>query len=259
MADTKISDLPTDITTLADGDKFPVADASALTADTYATALEIKTYANTAPIFAAGSASAGTWPKLTSGTLLTTPAAGAIEYNDSQLYFNTFANVRAQVPVRQWVYCQSARSLTSTTATQAIFASPNALTLDTGVYIYYGMIFITSMSATSGNGSFDLIGAGSAALGVVYQSVDGVDGAGTAANQTGTWTQSAASPTNMVSATTGTSLFARLNGTFVVATGGTIVPSIGLTTAAAAQVDAGSHFIVERIGSTSLANVGNWS
>lgn len=47
MADTKISDLPTDITTLADGDKFPVADASALTTDTYATALEIKTYANT--------------------------------------------------------------------------------------------------------------------------------------------------------------------------------------------------------------------
>lgn len=44
MADTKISDLPTDITTLADGDKFAVADISALTADTFATALEIKTY-----------------------------------------------------------------------------------------------------------------------------------------------------------------------------------------------------------------------
>jgi len=46
MADLKISDLPTDIVTLEDGDKFPVADASALTANTYATAAEVKTYAN---------------------------------------------------------------------------------------------------------------------------------------------------------------------------------------------------------------------
>ncbi len=46
MADLKISDLPTDIVTLAAGDKFPVADASALTANTYCTAQEIKDYTN---------------------------------------------------------------------------------------------------------------------------------------------------------------------------------------------------------------------
>ena len=46
MADLKISDLPTDIVTLADGDKFAVADASALTANTYCTAIEIKSYVN---------------------------------------------------------------------------------------------------------------------------------------------------------------------------------------------------------------------
>lgn len=44
MADLKISDLPTDIVTLADGDKFPAAKASDLTADVFATALEIKGY-----------------------------------------------------------------------------------------------------------------------------------------------------------------------------------------------------------------------
>ena len=53
MADTKISDLPTDIVTLADGDKFAVADASATSADTFATALEIKTYVG-APVKASG-------------------------------------------------------------------------------------------------------------------------------------------------------------------------------------------------------------
>lgn len=49
MADTKISDLPTDIVALASGDKFPVADASALSADTYATATEVKTFTNNVP------------------------------------------------------------------------------------------------------------------------------------------------------------------------------------------------------------------
>ncbi len=63
MANTKILNLPTDIVTLADADKFPVSDATATTTDTYATALEIKTHGNTAPVFAAGSASANTWPK----------------------------------------------------------------------------------------------------------------------------------------------------------------------------------------------------
>jgi hypothetical protein len=45
---------------------------------------------NTLPtsiIFPAGTASAGTWPKLTSGTILTTAEAGAIEYDGAVLQF----------------------------------------------------------------------------------------------------------------------------------------------------------------------------
>jgi hypothetical protein len=45
MADTKIGDLPTLTATLASGDKFPVADASALTTNTYVTPVEIRDYA----------------------------------------------------------------------------------------------------------------------------------------------------------------------------------------------------------------------
>jgi hypothetical protein len=50
------------------------------------TAAQLKTFVNNAPVFAAGSASANTKPKLTSGTLLTTPEAGAIEYDGTALY-----------------------------------------------------------------------------------------------------------------------------------------------------------------------------
>lgn len=51
MADLKISDLPTDIGTLAAGDKFPVADVSALTANTYCTAQEIKDFVTSDFVF----------------------------------------------------------------------------------------------------------------------------------------------------------------------------------------------------------------
>lgn len=51
MADLKISDLPTDIVTLAAGDKFPVADVSALTANTYCTAQEIKDFVTSDFVF----------------------------------------------------------------------------------------------------------------------------------------------------------------------------------------------------------------
>lgn len=264
MADTKISDLPTDIVTLADGDKFPVADASALTANTYATALEIKTYTNTAPVFAAGSASAGTWPVLTSGTLLTTAEDGAIELDGDAFYMTTDAGNRGVVAVEQIIRADSTRTFTSNTSQQAIFTTPasGTLTLETGTYLFDGLIAMTSMSATGGNGKFSLIGAGTATLGSILWRATGQDvvAEGTAAAQGGSWhviqTQTA---TDIVTATTGTAVCFELTGTFEVTGAGTIIPSFAQTTAAAAIVSVGSYFKCRRVGSTSMTSVGQWS
>ena len=209
MADTKISDLPTDIVALADGDKFPVADASALTADTYATALELKTYV----------------------------------LSDVSL-------IRAS----------TSRALTSTTASQALFASPSILTLTAGSYLVEGIISISSMSATSGNALFDIRGSGSANLLSSIINAIGIDGAGAAASQTGTWAISTtATAASMVTATTGTSMFASINMVATFDTDGSIIPSISLVTAASAILAAGSYLKITRLGTTTLTNIGNWS
>jgi hypothetical protein len=232
-----------------------------LTADTYATALEIKTHGNTAPVFAAGTASADTWPKLTAGTLLTTAEAGALELDTNCLYGTTDAGNRGYIPVRHFIRADATRTLPNDTNENAIFNSPTngRLTLETGTYLFHGLISVNTMSATSGNASIDILGAGTATCAAWLWHAVGVDGnTATTANQTGSTIITQQSPASIVSAGTGTSMQVRLYGTFEVTGAGTIIPSIDLVTAAAAVVAIGSHLAFERIGSTSVVSVGQW-
>jgi hypothetical protein len=261
MADTKISNLPTDIVTLADGDKFPVADITAVTADTYATALEIKTHGNTAPVFAAGTASANTWPKLTAGTLLTTPEAGAIELDSNCLYGTTDAGNRGYIPVRHFIRNNATRTLPSDSNENAIFTSVTngRLTLETGTYLFEIMCGITSMSATSGNAMLDIRGAGTATINDWLYAVIGKDGTlVSVAAVLGTMPVIESTPASMFTAGTGTEMWFIGKGTFTVTVAGTLIPSIDQVTGAAAVVAIGSYFSCERIGDTSVVSVGQW-
>jgi hypothetical protein len=261
MADTKISALPTNVGTLDDGDKFAVADASDLSADAFCTAAQIKTYVNTAPVWAAGSATAGSWPKQTSGTLLTTPEAGAREFNGS-FYATPNASNRGVERVEHYVRLTADYTLTSQTAAQKLFnATTNgALSLPTGLYFFDVLLSISGMSATSGNAQFQLVGGGNAVVDQVLYHAVGIDGAtNTAATQTGSTSNASTSPASIVTAGTGTAMQVSIRGTFRVTTAGTIIPSIALVTAAAAVVATGSYFRCWRAGGTSDNVLGNWS
>jgi hypothetical protein len=219
---------------------------------------------NSGPTFAAGTASAGTWPTLTAGTLLTTAEAGALELDANALYGTTDAGNRGVIPVVNLIRADATRTFTSDTAQQAIFTTPagGTLTLETGCYLFEGLIAMTSMSATSGNGKFSLIGDGTATLAAILWQAYGGDVAaeGTAAAIGGSWhviaTQTAA---NIATAATGTALCFLVKGTFEVSVAGTIIPSFAQTTAAAAVISIGSYFRCNRIGSTSLTSIGQWS
>jgi hypothetical protein len=201
--------------------------------------------------------------KLTSGTNLTTAEDGAIELDADSFYGTTDAGNRGYIPIKNCIRADATRTFTSNTSQQAIFTTPanGRLTLETGVYLFDALIAMDTMSATSGNGKFSLNNGGSATLGAILWYAVGNDianeatgaGAGgsghTIATQTGT---------NVVTAATATQLFLRVYGTFEVTSGGTIVPSFAQTTAAAAIVKIGSYFCTERIGSTSMTNVGQW-
>lgn len=215
----------------------------------------------TSPVFGAGSATAGSWPKLTSGTLQTTPDDGSIEMDGNCVYLTTDAGNRGYVPVRHFIRADATRTFTSNTSSQAIFTSPTngRLTLETGTYLVEGLLNIGSMSATSGNLLLNLLGAGTATMAAILFHVVGVDGAtATAATQTGSTAVTNSTPASALTAGTGTAATLRIRGTFEITAAGTIIPSITMVTAAASVLAIGSYMTFERIGSTSVVSVGQW-
>lgn len=198
----------------------------------------------------------------TGGTLLTTPEDGAIEMDDNCFYGTHDAGNRGYIPVRHFIRADSSRSLPNDTNENAIFNDPSngRLTLETGTYLVEGIISVSGMSATSGNASIDLLGAGTATCGTWLWTAMGRDNNSTtaAATVTGSFSVSQQSAASVVTAGTGTALQIMIQGTFEVTSAGTLIPSIDLVTASAATLAAGSYLVFERIGSTSVVSVGQW-
>ena len=160
---------------------------------------------------------------------------------------------------RQWIKARADRTLTSSTATQALFAN-GTLTLEAGTYEFQALLYLTTMSATSGNAGFDLLGAGSSTLANILYLAYGIDNTTplNAGTRTGSASITSASPASIVTATTGTGMVARIAGTFEAAAG-TIIPSIKLVTANAAVLKAGSSFVCTRMGEQTAVSFGNWA
>lgn len=152
-------------------------------------------------------------------------------------------------------------TLTSSTAVQKLFnwSTNGAVTLSTGRYRFSCMVYITSMSATSGNAAFSL--AGTATLADQIMHVIGIDSAAplAAVAQTGSATVTSATVASMVRADNGAGMVVTIEGMFNVTVTGTVIPSVQLVTAAAAIVQAGSFFECERIADTGSNTRGTWS
>jgi hypothetical protein len=154
-------------------------------------------------------------------------------------------------------------TLTSTTSAQQLFntTTNGRFTIGTGVYRVRGMIYLTGMSATSGNADFNLLGAGTATLAgqmIEILSRDGaVNSAGLAAAISAIVGQNNLGA-DMASASTATTLYALVQGMFKVTVAGTIIPSIALTTAAAATVKSNSFFEIIKVGALGTNSKGAW-
>lgn len=216
----------------------------------------------------AGSSGAGTRVNFSAGTkdvFITIAATRAAiqDANESIRVSNNSAANPVSVPLTNYLYQVANYTLTSTTSEQKLFdqTANGRLTLPTGFYYFECWFYLTGMSATSGSAAFDPIGAGTAVADRFAYDSFGLDnntqpnavlaigGVGSVTQQTGA---------NVVVAGTGTGMRVRLQGVFRISTGGTIIPSISLVTAAAAVVNAGSNFMIQKIGESSEATVGAW-
>lgn len=165
-------------------------------------------------------------------------------------------------PLAHWMMQTADRTLTSTTSQQQIFntTTNGRVTLPTGVYTFETNLYLTDMSGTGGNATFSLIGAGSATIDrVTWEAVGQDSNTPLAANTArSSASDTALGPGELGSALTGTGMFFHLIGAFRVSAAGTLVPSLGLTTAAAATVKAGTYISFLRVGESSQSYGGSW-
>lgn len=199
------------------------------------------------------------------GTLETTPEDGDIEMDANCFYVCTDAGNRGVVPVENLIRQHADRAAFANNANQqAIFDSVanGTLTLETGAYLFEGVIQIKVTSATSGNLKFSLAGAGGGTFAIILYTISAID----AANDTLTaWSGvseiiSTQTVTNMATATIATVTTFFVKGSFECTVAGTLIPSVAQTTAVTTAVTtAGSYFKCNRVGSTTAASVGQWS
>lgn len=208
-------------------------------------------------LLAAGTA---TVPPLqfTAGTNLTTAAAGVMEYDGEMLMFSPLASTRGHVPVVHSTVLITAYTLTSQTAAQKLFntSTNGAVTLDTGLYEFECLMKLSAMSATSG--TFGFAFGGTAVRNEAWLSF-GIKNT-LSAISTISSTFSTAANTAITGNTTSTVGMAFIKGIVRITTGGTLIPQVSLSVAAAAVVDPYSRFLIWKSnGGTNNYTTGNWS
>jgi len=198
------------------------------------------------------------------GTLMTTPDGGSIEYDGNAFYFTPVGNQRGVVSSEQFCCTTSTLTLGNNITLQKVFNSSTngALTVNAATtYFFECSLNLSSMSATSGNMGFSIGGAGTATFTSAAWHAVGLDATTqtTAAAVGGIWSSASAQTGNIVTAGTGTAVSVLIKGIFRINAGGTIIPSIQLTTAAAAVVGVNSWFKCYPVGTNTVTTVGNWS
>lgn len=204
----------------------------------------------------------------TGGTLTTDNDSGMITYAAAQFYGGSNSGKAGILPVEYWIRLHADYTLADSTSPQKLFNQPTngALTIAAGAYYFQCLLNLTGMSATTGNLSFSIVGAGTATVTNVLQSGWGSD-TGTGVSATGPISGSAARAAllpatngNIVLAGTAAEVWANIIGTFEVSTGGTIIPSIDLVTGGVTPaVKIGSYFMCKRIGAETTTTLGNWA
>lgn len=218
----------------------------------------------------------------TSGTNLTTAAAGALEFDGTAFYATAVASSRQQMDAEQYIIA-TANSTTynntglDSSSAAAVFTSvtnsgitTGAVTLVAGkTYIFEFLYNLTNTGTTSHTWGTSFGGGATFSAGTNYQ-VFGISGttANTPASGGLSGFYSGTSPsTNVVCTAASTSATEQVaiygSGTFVINAGGTVIPQLkasarpGATGTPGVTVLAGSCFRIWEMGSANY--VGNWS
>lgn len=204
-----------------------------------------------APVLSAGTTISAPI-RFTSGTFLTSPTSGVLEYDGVAFYSTASASSRGFSPSTQYARLNSAYTLANSTAYQKIFntTTNGALTLPIGVYYFETYFTITGMGG--GDIGFGLTGTSTITTG--WSARAGVN----ASNYTVNATSSSAT---LTSGAGFTSVLVKVEGIISVTVSGTIVPQFAAISGNTASmiVAPNSYFMITPMGPTGSTYSGNWS
>jgi hypothetical protein len=200
--------------------------------------------------------------QFTAGTNLTTPTAGAMEYDGKVPYFDFAASQRGVVNSEQFVTNSSDTTLTNGTAAQSIFAAANdTLTvLGSTTYEFEALYYITTgatthTTATVFGGTATLTSIGYWAE--LWSVTDGT--INTTAPSTLRVATGGSTVLNATSAATATTI--RLRGIIRTNAAGTLIPQIAFSADPTGTLlgKTNSYFRLWPVGSNSVVSVGPWN
>ncbi len=202
--------------------------------------------------------------KLTSGALLTSPAAGVFEYDGNALYFTPAANSRAVALIEHVLVLASDQAGANSNTAQPLFpVGSGALTVESSTTFAFEIEAILTRAAgtTSHTIGFDF--GGTATFTSLRAMLDVANPTGNALGTVSRIYLTSAGPVTITGANTSATeaVSLRVSGIMRVNAGGTVIPQITYSAApgGAPTVLANSFFRARPIGSDTVQAVGNWS
>ncbi len=219
------------------------------------------------PVLTVQAGTATTQPiLLTSGTNLTTAAAGSVEYDGKVEYFTPQGTQRGVSPAQQFYRLDSGLAGANVNTAQSVFGV--GVTLSSSTVYAFETTIIVSKSAGTTSHNFSIGFGGAATINnISWQSVGGYILSATAS---GSLTSGGTAVANSSSFTitqgsissAAITLVCLIKGTVSINAGGTFIPQYTLSAApgGAYTTQAGSYFLIYPIGASGAnTNVGTWA
>jgi hypothetical protein len=213
----------------------------------------------------AGTATASTAPlKLTSGTNLTTPEAGAVEYDGTVFYGTTDTNFkRGTLPITNYTSGTGTALGTNTEATNAVLlpAANDTITLSVGTYFLDVSYIVTrgATSTTSATARINIRGSGAAVGNFSGMSLSAPTAGGATANFSFDAVNITTDNVLTAASTTAAGVYTiSLRGILKITTSGTIIPQYSLSANinAAGTVAKVLYFRLQQLDTQSAAAAG---
>jgi hypothetical protein len=197
------------------------------------------------------------------GDVLTTPAAGAFEYDGTVFYNTPTANRRGLLPAMMYRVLTGNNTLSDTTSAQNVFDTPSSITLDASTAYFMEAVYYITRAAGSNAHTLATLFALSGSLFSITYTAETTSTAGNILGAVSRIYGTAATATTVTASNTDTNenITVVLRGIVKSNATGTFTPQIQYSSApgGAPTVLANSYIRLIPLGTNSVISVGSWS